>query len=297
MIDIVDFALTVAKADQRLNDGQNVFFTQSADSVFAFEIEPHIHLHATDRREIIALWIEEQAVEQRLSGLRRRRLARTHHPVDVDQSFVRVVRLVDFERVANERTGIDMVDVENGQLFQTNLAKGRGHLLGDFIAGFAVDLARLHIDDVFGKITGNQLGIGNQKFLETFRRQLVYEARCDLAAGFDNHIAGLGVDQIARRLHAAQPVGHEGHPPALFRLLEHDRIVEDVEDFLVIMPERIEKCRYRQFAPTVDTNEHDVLGVEFEIEPGTAIGNDARGEQQLSARMRLAAVVVEQHAG
>ena len=41
---------------------------------------------------------------------------------------------------------------------------------------------------------------------------------------------------------------------------------------------------------------HDVLGVELEIEPRAAIGNDARGEQQLAARMRLALVVVEEHA-
>ena len=42
---------------------------------------------------------------------------------------------------------------------------------------------------------------------------------------------------------------------------------------------------------------NDVFRVELEIEPRTAIGNDARGEQQLAARMRLALVVIEEHAG
>ena len=40
----------------------------------------------------------------------------------------------------------------------------------------------------------------------------------------------------------------------------------------------------------------DVLGVEFEIEPGAAIGNDARREQELARGMGLALVVVEEDA-
>jgi len=40
---------------------------------------------------------------------------------------------------------------------------------------------------------------------------------------------------------------------------------------------------------------HDVLGVELDVEPRAAIGNDAGGEQQLAARMRLALVVIEEN--
>ena len=40
----------------------------------------------------------------------------------------------------------------------------------------------------------------------------------------------------------------------------------------------------------------DVLGVEFEVEPGTAIGNDAGSEQQLARGMGLALVMVEEDA-
>ena len=39
-----------------------------------------------------------------------------------------------------------------------------------------------------------------------------------------------------------------------------------------------------------------VLGVELEVEPRAAVGNDAGGEQQLARRMALATVVVEEHA-
>ncbi len=61
--------------------------------------------------------------------------------------------------------------------------------------------------------------------------------------------------------------------------------------------EREHQRRHGNLAATVDTREHDVLGVELDIEPGAAIGNDARGEQQLARRMGLALVVIEEHAG
>ncbi len=41
---------------------------------------------------------------------------------------------------------------------------------------------------------------------------------------------------------------------------------------------------------------HDILGVEFEVEPGAAIRNHAGGKQELAGGMRLAPVVVEKHA-
>ena len=47
----------------------------------------------------------------------------------------------------------------------------------------------------------------------------------------------------------------------------------------------------------VDADVADVLGIEFEVEPGAAIGDDAGGEQVLAAAVGLALVVVEEDAG
>jgi hypothetical protein len=51
----------------------------------------------------------------------------------------------------------------------------------------------------------------------------------------------------------------------------------------------------RQFAAAVDARVHDVLGIEFEIQPGAAIGDDARREQQLAGGVGLAFVVIEEY--
>ena len=53
----------------------------------------------------------------------------------------------------------------------------------------------------------------------------------------------------------------------------------------------------RQLALAVDADVDDVLGVELEVEPAAAIGDDPRGEQIFARRMGLAAIMVEQHAG
>ena len=66
---------------------------------------------------------------------------------------------------------------------------------------------------------------------------------------------------------------------------------------LAVETEREHQRGHRNLAAAVDAREHDVLGVEFDIEPGTAIGNHARGKQQLARRMGLALVVIEEHAG
>ena len=142
-----------------------------------------------------------------------------------------------------------------------------------------------------------QVLVADEQLLQALVGELLGEARGDLAAGLDRDLAGLGVDQVAGRLDAAQAIGTERHAPAVLGRLERDAVVEGGEDFLVLEPERIEQRRHRQLAAPVDAHIDDVLGVELEIEPRAAIGNDARGEQQLARGMGLAAVVVEEHAG
>ena len=83
---------------------------------------------------------------------------------------------------------------------------------------------------------------------------------------------------------------------ALGREVEGVLLEEDVEHLLVAVAERAQQDRDRELAPAVDAREHAVLGVELEVEPGAAVGNDARGEEQLAGAVRLAAVVIEEHA-
>ncbi len=261
------------------------------------EVETHVHLDAADGGEVVALRIEEDAVEQRRRGFRRRRLARAHHPVDVEQRLLGIGVLVDGERVADERADIDVIDVEDRDFLETELRQ-RGEQLGvELLARLAIDLARLHVDDVLGEVAAMQVLVADQKLFQALIGELLGEPRRHLAAGLDRDLAGLGVDQIAGRLDPAQAVGPERHAPAVLGRLQRDAVVEGGQNLLVLESERIEQRRHRQLAAPVDAHIDDVLGVELEIEPRAAIGNDARREQQLARGMGLAAVVVEEHAG
>src|SRR5690606_33057800 len=68
------------------------------------------------------------------------------------------------------------------------------------------------------------------------------------------------------------------------------------EDILMRHIERLQQRRHRQLAAAVDAHIDDILGVKFEIEPRAAVRDNARREQELAARMRLALVVIEEDA-
>ena len=92
---------------------QHVFLADDANIVGAVEFEADVHLHAADRRQVVALLIEEQALEHRLGRFDRRRLARTHDAVDVEQGVFADGVLVHPQGVADVGADRDVVDVEH----------------------------------------------------------------------------------------------------------------------------------------------------------------------------------------
>ena len=151
MVDVVDLALAVAQFVQRLDDGKDVILAQHAHGVGNVQLETHVHLHAADGREVVALGIEEQALEQRFRRLAGRRLAGAHHAVDLDQRLLVAFDLVGLQRVADVGAGVDVVDVEHVQLAVARLLQRVQQLLGDLVAGLGIDFAGLLVDQFVGQ--------------------------------------------------------------------------------------------------------------------------------------------------
>ena len=132
------------------------------------------------------------------------------------------------------------------------------------------------------------------------RRPLSTSWRAERAVSFlpasTHDLAGVGVDQVDRRLEALHPVGVERNPPAFLVAHEDDAVVEGVEDLLAVEAERVQQRRDRDLPLAVDARVDDVLGVELDVEPGAAIRDDPGREQELAGRVRLALVVVEEDA-
>ena len=92
-----------------------------------------------------------------------------------------------------------------------------------------------------------------------------------------------------------QTLRYQFQAQLLARNVEHVGGVEGVEYFFRAVAQRAQQHRGRQFAATVDTHEHAVFRVELEVQPRTAVRDDASGVQQLAGAVRLATVVVEEH--
>jgi hypothetical protein len=70
-----------------------------------------------------------------------------------------------------------------------------------------------------------------------------------------------------------------------------------VEQLFGRVAERAQVHGRVQLAAAIDADVEDVLVVELEVEPRAAVRDHARAVEQLAARVRLALVVIEEHAG
>jgi hypothetical protein len=126
--------------------------------------------------------------------------------------------------------------------------------------------------------------------------QLAHVARRDALVLLHDDLAVLAGDVEARDL-AAQALGHELELDAARAEVERVEDEELREDVLVGEADRLEQRRHRHLAAAVDAEEQEVLRVELEVEPAAAVRDHARAEQELARAVRLAAVVLEEHAG
>ena len=169
-----------------------------------------------------------------------------------------------------------------------------------FIAGFGVDFAGLKIHRVARQELADQ-GVGaEQQGLQTRVLQLLGLAGANLGAGGSDFLARIRVDQCEVGLHTAPAVrpvlgGPTCRAAGVAPLVAGD-VVKGGEDLLPVHAQRIHEGGGRELPPPVDAHINHVLGVELEVEPGAAIRDHPRGEQQLAARVRLAFIMVEEHA-
>ena len=165
---------------------------------------------------------------------------------------------------------------------------------GQHLVGLGDDLAGVGVDHVVRQHLAVQVLARHRQLLDARILELAHVARRDAAAFLDDHLVA-DADLKGRGL-AAQALRHQLHRDVVLAEVEGVLLEEGIEDLALVHAERAQDDRHRQLAAPVDAREHAVLRIELEIEPGAAVGNDARREQQLARRMGLAAVVLEEHA-
>ncbi len=317
MVDVVDHAAAVADLGQHLQHVEDVgavaALLAQARGVVVLALgevlgvvehrraggflapDAAVELHPTHDREIVALEGEEQVVEQVLGRVLGRRLARAHHAVDLDQGLELGPGRVDAQGVGDVRAAVEVVDPDRTDRVDAGLAHGLQHLLGDLVVGRGDQLAGLGVDHVVREHAADEVGVRHGQGGDAGVGELLDVARGDAAAGLDDDAVAVG--QVEVQGLAAQALGNQLQLHALFGIdVEMVDLEELVEHLLVGVAQRAQQHRDRQLAAAVDAGEERVLGVELEVEPGAAVGDDAGRVQQLARAVGLAAVMVEEHA-
>ena len=295
VVDVIDDAFTVTDVDQSLQHGNDVFFAQHARTFDLGTTDTTVELHPADRRQVIALRAEEQVVEQSLGSVFGWRLAWTHHAIDFDQRFQLVAGGVDLQCVGDERTAVDIVGVQ--RLDANNLALG--NFCQDFSGQLGValsnDFAGCRMHDSLGRCATQDIVQRHNELFDTGFFQLVDMTSSDTTTLLNNHLAFV-IGNVDGRDFTAQTMRNQFQANALALNVEHVGRVERVQHLFSGITQRTQQYRCRQLATTVDTHEHAVFRVELKVQPRTAVRNDTRRIKQLTGAVRLAAVVVKEHA-
>ena len=176
--------------------------------------------------------------------------------------------------------------------FSISLSDGRHR---QDLVGLRQDLAGLGVDDVVHQHLALQILDRHGQLLDAGLLEIAHVAGGDAPALLDDDLLA-DADLEGGRL-AAQALRDDLERDLLLRQMEHVLLEEHVENLLLGVAQGAQNDGHRELAAPVDAREHAVLRVELEVEPGAAIRNDARGEQKLAGGVRLAAVVIEEHAG
>ncbi len=295
VVDVIDFATAIAQLDQDLDDSQDVRIGQDHRTSALVAAHAGVELHATHARQVVRVFRVEQALEQSLHGVFGRRLARAHHAVDGHAGSQLVGRFVGGQRLRDVGTLVQLVREQDVDVEDAGGAQLLEQRFGQLFVGLGNQLARVGVDLVLGQHATEQEVFGHAQLRGTGLFQLTGVTCGDALVFFDNDGTGL-VSDVETGDFALEALGHERQQRACVHQLDVIELEEGFQDLLVVQADGLQQGRDRHLAATVHAEVQQVLRVEFEVEPGATIGNDAGAEQQLARRVGLALVVLEEHA-
>ena len=266
VVDVVDDAVALAELDEILGGLDDVLGIQDTGLEVGLEAELLVDLVAADAAEIVALRIEEEALEEGLGVGGGRRLAGTEALVDFLERLLLVAGRVLLERTDDHALVVGGVDHAHGR--DLVLLEGADDGLGEWLEGAGENDTLLRIDDVLDEDEGGDVldveGLGDLEVLD-----LVEEIE-------DVDVAGVADGAEQRR---------DEELPATAAAIEID-----VEEIVVVEldlepgaaigddTERMEELAVRvrgdleaQAGRTVELGDHDALGAVDD--EGAALGH------------------------
>ena len=293
---ILSGGVVLLQAQEVVDGLHEVLGTQGANFQVLFDLQLFVELVPTHLAQVVLLGIEEHPEEQLLAGLHRGGLAGTDLLEELLGSFLAVLRVVLVEGLGEHLArgvGLGEAHVEGLDIV------GQEHLevgLEEGLVGFHEHFTSAQVDDVLQEDGPIQHLAGDRDFLETGLLKVLQEALADLLVLGEQHFLGLGVLDVLVALLAQEVVGNRHGELALLQE-EGRRGVEVTEHGLVgveVLGKEAQGAHERgaqELALAVDAGVEQALGVQLELDPGAAVGDD------LGAVEALVRGDAEEHAG
>jgi len=298
MINVVHAALAhaVFQIDQIFDGGQNIFVAQNGQIRRHIQPELIVHLGPADIRQIIGFQFKKEAVEKLLRGLRSGRIAGPEPAVDFHNRVFRGVDAVHEQRVANGGVVQVFIDMDEVQFPDPLLLGNLKAVEGKLFVAAEKNFARRGILNIRGKNFPGQIRFLDRHALDPRVHDLLEQGAGELAPFLDDDFIAFRVFDIFRRLLPGQ--GFINPEVDLFPFEGNFfNVVEIVQKKFRRIAHGFEQNRDGHLAAAVDANVQQILGIEFQIQPGAADGNDARRINQFAGGDRFSLVVIKKDPG
>src|SRR4051812_20632404 len=276
VVDVVDAADIFSKAQQVVDDDEEVLRRHRLLRDRRIEIELDVELETADAREVVLAGVEEHAFEQRLGRLQSRRIARAHTSVDFDDGRFERLRGVlanGVEQDVGDEIPLREDDIDR---FDVVRAQDLGPISRQVLARFEEHFARVDVDDV-----GEEDGLVHRREVDFRRgfvvlRQRIGHLLVELHAGEHGADRAAAADGVALlRFFLIEHAAVERQRDLIAGDLRLDRRVELAKDFFVSgQAERAQEDRAEELALAVDAHVEDVFLVVLELHPGAAVRDD-----------------------
>ena len=222
-------------------------------------------------------------------------LARAHHAVDGDTGGELVDGFVHAQGLRHVGTLVEFVGVDAMQLLHTGFAQFLEQGFCQLVIGTGDQLTGVAVDDVLGNHTADEEVFWHADVRGFAFFQFASVACCYALVFGNNDFAGFVSDVEAGNF-TTQTLGDKFHLCAAVHQTEAVIHKEVGQNSFLCQTNRFEQNGDRHFAATVHAEIQEVFWIELEVEPRTAVRNDAGAEQQFARAVGLAFVVFEEYA-
>ena len=181
----------------------------------------------------------------------------------------------------NITTLIQLIDVQGLDFFNTLNIQLSQQLFGNLVISRGQHLTGIRRNHVFGQHFANQrIGI-HVITLQAGFFDVANVFSGNAFTGCHQHIAGF-IHQIQTCGFAFQACSNQISFHTFFRQIEVFFVVKGFQNPFVVVAQSFQQNGYRHFTAAVDTEIQQIFRIKLKIQPRTAVGNDAGGEQQLA---------------